>query len=55
VVKTVIRTPYDNDRDISIVVRDGFILTCWLNFKTDLHFSLDVNKYYKPLDNDNKK
>ena len=55
VVKMVVRTSYDNDRDISIVVREGFILTCWINDKTDLHFTLDVNKYYKPLDNDNKK
>jgi len=54
VVKMVVRTSYDDDRDISIVVREGFILTCWLNDKTDLHFSLDTNKYYKPLDNDNK-
>ena len=55
VAKMVVRTSYDNDRDISIVVREGFIVTCWINFKSDKHFSLDINKYYKPLDNDNKK
>ena len=55
VVKMVVRTSYDDNRDISIVVREGFIVTCWLNDKNDLHFSLDENKYYKPLDNGKKK
>ena len=52
VVKMVVRTSYDDNRDIS---KEGFIVTCWVNRKNDLHFSLDENKYYKPLDNDNKK
>ena len=55
VVKMVIRTSYDNDRDISMVVRDGLIVTAWLNNKLDKHNSLDYSKYInKPLDNDNK-
>ena len=55
VVKMVVRTSYDDDRDISIVVREGFVVTAWLNNKIDKHETLDVNKYYKPLDNDNNK
>ena len=47
VVKTVIRTPYDNNRDISIVVRDGYIVTGFLNMKDDNHATLDRNKYEK--------
>ena len=54
VVKTVIRTPYDNTRDISIVVRDGFIVSAWLNDKNDNHISLDRSKYEVLLDNINK-
>ena len=45
VVKCVIRTRYDDDRDISIVVREGFIVTAWLNMKNDYHVTLDRNKY----------
>lgn len=49
VVKAVIRTEYDKHRDISIVVRKGFIVTAWLNEKTDTHRTLDTNKYEKHL------
>ena len=45
VVKCVVRVKYDDNRDISIVVREGFILTAWLNDSTDLHFTLDKSKY----------
>ena len=45
VVKTVIRTPYDDNRDISIVVRYGYIVSAWLNNKDDNHVSLDKSKY----------
>ena len=45
VVKTVIRTPYDDNRDISIVVRYGYIVSAWLNNKDDNHVSLDRSKY----------
>ena len=47
VTKCVIRCEYDESRDISIVVRDGFILTSWLNFKDDVHDTLDRSKYEK--------
>lgn len=49
VFKTVIRTPYDEDRDISIVVRQGIIVTAWLNKKTDIRKTLDISKYEKHL------
>ena len=47
VVKIVIRVPYDNDKDISMVIRDGFIVTYWFNDKTDRHKTLDKSKYEK--------
>lgn len=50
VTKAVVRVKYDNKRDISIVIRKGFIVTAWLNDNTDLHFTLDESKYYKSLD-----
>ena len=53
IVKCVLRTSYDLDRDISIVFatsKDGknIVKTAWLNRKDDRHFSLDKSKYYKP-------
>ena len=45
VTKCVIRCEYDETRDISIVVRDGFVLTSWLNQKDDRHETLDRSKY----------
>lgn len=43
--KFVVRMPYDNQNDISIVVRGNKIITAWLNNKDDKHYSLDLNKY----------
>ena len=54
VVKTVIRTPYDDTRDISIVIRYGYIVTGFLNMKDDNHATLDRSKYEVSLDNVNK-
>ena len=54
VVKTVIRTSYDDSRDISIVIRYGFIVSAWLNNKGDNHLTLDRSKYEVSLDNVNK-
>jgi len=45
VTKCVIRLSYDFKRDISIVFRDGVVITCWVNNKDDLHNTLDVSKY----------
>lgn len=50
VVKCVIRTRYDNNRDISIVIREGFIVTAWLNHNNDLHGTLDVSKYERGVE-----
>ena len=47
VTKCVLRLNYDFKRDISIVFRDGIIITCWLNDKNDLHYTLDESKYEK--------
>ena len=54
VVKTVIRTSYDDNRDISIVIRYGYIVSAWLNSKGDNHLTLDRSKYEVSLDNVNK-
>lgn len=51
VIKYVIRTSYDSDRDVSIaiLVKDycgiPMIKTAWLNKKSDKHYTLDVSKY----------
>lgn len=45
VVKCVVRVRYDDKNDISIVARDGFIQTCWINNNEDLHETLDKSKY----------
>jgi hypothetical protein len=47
VTKCVIRTKYDDKRDISIVFRYGLIVTAYLNKNVDLHNSLDYSKYEK--------
>lgn len=45
VTKCVIRVKYDDRNDISIVARDGFVQTCWINDNKDLHCTLDKSKY----------
>ena len=45
VTKCVIRCEYDETRDISIVVREGFVVTCWVNNNDDEHNTLDRSKY----------
>lgn len=45
VTKCVLRLEYDCKRDISIVFRERVIITCWLNNKNDLHYTLDISKY----------
>lgn len=49
VVKCAIRMKYDDKRDISIVVRDEFIVTSWVNMSTDKHKTLDRSKYERGL------
>lgn len=45
VTKCVVRVRYDDKKDISIVFRDGIIITAWLNFRTDFHETLDRSRY----------
>lgn len=48
VTKTVYRLPYDNRRDLCIVLSlDGFVRTVWSNLKNDSHKTLDTSKYAK--------
>jgi len=47
VTKIVIRTNYNDERDISIVLRGNMIVTAWLNYKIDEHKTLDESKYIK--------
>jgi acid phosphatase class B len=53
IVKCVLRTSYDLDRDISIVFATSkdnkyAVKTAWLNKKNDRHNTLDKSKYYFP-------
>lgn len=52
VLKYVVRVPYDEQRDISIVIlrekntsESPLIKTAWLNFKDDSHCTLNYTKY----------
>lgn len=47
VTKIVVRTSYNDEKDISIVLRGNMIVTAWLNYKTDEHYTLDEGKYIK--------
>lgn len=50
ITKAVIRTEYDDNKDIVIVLRDNRIITAWLNNKTDRHQTLDYKKYVRRID-----
>lgn len=45
IVKAAFRTNYDHKRDISIVVKEGVIITAWLNAYKDRHKTLNKEKY----------
>lgn len=45
VMKCVVRCPYDETRDISIVFRQNLIVTAWLNNKEDVHNTLNHKRY----------
>lgn len=47
VTKAVVRVPYDDTSDISIVFRKNKIITAWLNKREDKHYTLDETKYKK--------
>ena len=50
VTKVVARTSYDEDSDISIVVRNGKICSAWRNSSDDTHGTLDTSKYEQDPD-----
>ena len=47
VVKCVVRTRYDDNKDICIVFRYGIIITAYLDDINDNHETLDYSKYEK--------
>lgn len=60
VTKAVVRTSYNEKKDVSIVFAIGerdkklIVKTAWLNWKDDFHATLDKSKYYNPVDNNKK-
>ena len=48
IVKACIRTQYDYDNDIIIVIDEKQVRTCWLNKTNDKHTTLNRRKYYYP-------
>ena len=49
VFKCVVRAPYDDYSDISIVFVNGRIISVWLNDLDDVHTTLDPSKYEQRL------
>ena len=52
-VKAVLRFPYDDDKDLVMVLQRpersvSFVRTVWFNLVSDKHRSLDHSKYRKP-------
>lgn len=47
IVKCVVRTRYDDNKDICIVFRYGIIITAYLDDINDNHETLDYSKYEK--------
>ena len=45
ITKAVFRTEYNDTKDIVIVVREGIIVTAWLQNKEDKHCTLNLKKY----------
>lgn len=45
VTKAVYRVSLNENKDISIVIRKGVIITAWINSKEDNHYTLDCSKY----------
>lgn len=50
VTKFVVRVPYDEKRDITLVIAPkgediAVIKTAWLNYKTNTHSTLDASRY----------
>ena len=47
VVKCCVRTPYNAQKDICLVIRQGVVITAWLCNRNDTHKTLDRSKYAK--------
>lgn len=45
ITKYVVRAYYDEQRDISIVIRGHKVITAWLNDNNDNHPTIDLSKY----------
>lgn len=51
IVKVCYRINWQKEIDIILCLSDiKMIISIWLNSKDDLHYTLDKNKYNKPLD-----
>jgi hypothetical protein len=48
--KVLVRTSYDNKKDICVVCNpyNGKVITLWTNYKNDKHETLDKSKYDIP-------
>lgn len=46
--KCLIRFPYDTETDMSIIIKpnEGFVITAWLNSKSDNHGTINKSKYH---------
>ena len=62
ITKYCCRIPYNNSQDLVVAIRpqynnltvkDNFIVTAWMNSKTDNHKTLDTSKYCSKTDWDN--
>lgn len=43
--KYVVRMKYNDTHDISIAIGGKTVITAWVNFKDDVHHTLDLSKY----------
>ena len=50
ITKAVFRAPYDDEKDVVIVVRNNLIVTAWFNHNDDKHMTLDASKYVRNVD-----
>lgn len=46
--KICVRLPYDDKRDLCVVLRGNLVVTVWFNRRNDSHKTLDASRYSKP-------
>lgn len=46
--KYAVRMSYNNSHDLCLVIENLFVVTVWLNHKTDTHRTLNKRNYDKP-------